>query len=245
MHIFFPSEGTWSKWQWTSRSQLWILLWTATVTWWGFLGGFISILVEILNVRTLRHWRYLNVVSSEINVTVTTKFLTLLCFSYTVQWCPKRGHFTTQLDANQRREADKVLRNRPGGWNRNAHCLPISKTEIKVFFRDAEKNVLSDKSVVNSLLMIFFKCCWHFYAHIKSKQCNSKDMFTFCTPSLLQPLDPATSLRVSTSPETGTRACSGRFTGSQRVRMLLLLRVSHTTAPLSLPSIAKVIPQTD
>lgn len=176
------------------------------------------------------------------NVTITTKFLMELCFRDSVQRRPKRGHFTTQLDPNQRREADKVLRNRPSGWNRNAHCFQISKTEMltECFIWCACSKLPQ---------MLFFLCCWHFYAHIKSKQSKYEDM-KICLPSalplsLLHLPDPATSRRASTSPETGTRACSGRFTGSPRVRTLLLLHFSHTTAPLSWPSIAKVIPQTD
>lgn len=75
----------------------------------------------------------------------------VLCVSAAVQRRPERGHFTAQLDPNQRGEADKVLWNRPSGRNGNAHRLQICK-------KDAEKKSLSDVPVANS-----HKCFFFFY----------------------------------------------------------------------------------
>lgn len=52
--------------------------------------------------------------------------------------------------------------------------------------------------------------------------CSFKDLFASCTL-------PSFSLtRVWTNPETGTRACSDRFTRDQRVSTLLLLHLTNT-----------------
>lgn len=162
------------------------------------------------------------------NNIITEILLLWLRLRWIVQWRPELCHFTSQLGSHQGGEAYQVLRNRPSGWNRDAHCLQISKTKLQ--------NALFH----NQTLVVIYTVLFYFFLHklvlyvdlvnVSFTFLLHKKMLHFTRSVYLLPSSFSSYTRVWTSPETGTRACSDRFTRSQRVRtlLLLLLLLSHT-----------------
>lgn len=56
-------------------------------------------------------------------------FVLISLLSRAQQRCTGLFHSTKQLDSHQGGETYQILRNRPGGWDRDAHCLQISKAQ--------------------------------------------------------------------------------------------------------------------